>query len=617
MPLRVLQPAQTGSATSTGGMRVLQPSSSPVDQMTSPYDNPQIRAFLEQRTMASMSPITGGMNMMGELLGRGYKASEENYNAQPPQSMGETALNAALPIIPIAKNAIEGVSNVGKGLWGLGEGFVKATGALLQGDMNTVNEESKKAMGGLSQAAGGAVQTIVSPFSGVIEAAPVPHQVKSAVNALFSLPTEAGKELFTETMKVIKPDLDTESPEWKKNLDMVGNALNLLLVSQGLSKGKQITTKASEVAGEFGKIPEKIGEGMAENTVKNRVNDLTKIQENNSAVRKVIEAAESRGIDVKGMLAKTDLLKGVVDKDGTIKTAPAIEELNTFLKQPEGVVGKSLAKEGKTVPLASIQAALEAAVKDTGVEGAALIRGLKQVKDEIAGYKLKANEKGEVPLSTLQDAKIDKYSNINYLDKEKGKIDKGIGLGLKEFIEKTTESVDVKALNKELAGYYAMRDLLKKLDSKKVKGGRLGKYVMTGIGGLVGHSFGPLGAIVGAELGRLLQGQSMANTFKGTAGGELNLSPGMKTVIESNKTPNLQSPTGIQPPAGFNPAGTAESAIPKGTSIESPSAKQFSTYEKKAPELNFTNPDSMKLIREKKSGEIVGVKRRGDGVKML
>lgn len=56
---------------------------------------------------------------------------------------------------------------------------------------------------------------------------------------------------------------------------------------------------------------------------------------------------------------------------------------------------------------------------------------------------------------------------------------------------------------------------------------------------------------------------------------------------------------------------------PQRTSLESPSVKDFAKYKEMAPEVNFPNPDSMKLIRDKATGDIVGVQNRTGQKKMF
>lgn len=269
--------------------------------------------------------------------------------------------------------------------------------------------------------------------------------------------------------------------------------------------------------------------------VENRLNDLQKIQDSNAPVRRIIEAAEKRGVRVKEKLAQTDLLNGTVDNTGTIRTNDAIAKVDEFLDPQEGVVLQNLEKEGKKLPLSYIRAKLKNTINKGGLEGSALTTGNNSVDREIEGYLQRADKDGYITLADLQRAKISKTSTINYLNPESRKVDKTIARGLKELIEDNTDSVDVRELNKELANYYEIRSLLKKLDGKKVRDGRLGTWFAKLIGAMAGSHFGPLGTIIGAEVAGKVKGVGLAGTFGGKMGGKLEQSGAMKQAIQSGK----------------------------------------------------------------------------------
>lgn len=158
-------------------------------------------------------------------------------------------------------------------------------------------------------------------------------------------------------------------------------------------------------------------------------------------------------------------------------------------------------------------------IKSAGIEGKALTNALKSVDDEMAGYLLRANEQGNIPVSVLHDAKIDKYNGINFFTEgATKKYDKTVAKALKELVEETTTSADIKKINEELSKHFAVIDYLNKLDNKKVDDGKLGKYFAQTVGAIVGSNFGPLGAIAGAEAGGMVKGGLMSRTFNGKTG---------------------------------------------------------------------------------------------------
>lgn len=320
----------------------------------------------------------------------------------------------------------------------------------------------------------------------------------------------------------------------QENQDASGIAGNALLGgATGAALGGVLGAGAGAVSNVRGKVdPTKI--------IKNRYDELANIQKNNAVVRRVIEAGDKRGIDTKKILAENDFLVGAVDKDGTIDTTNAIAEMQDFLSPIEGTVRANLERDGKMVSLDEVKKALTGEVRGSGIKGSSLTRALKQVDDDIAGYALEANGQGQVPLTLLHDAKVDKYQNLNYLNPESSRIDKTVAKGLKKFVEQNTDSIDVKAINKELSDYFATMSVLEKLNGKKVKAGRLGKYFAQTVGSIVGGHFGPLGSIVGAELGGGILGKSMASKFGPKIGSRMAASPELLDAAALAKMPPVR-----------------------------------------------------------------------------
>lgn len=288
--------------------------------------------------------------------------------------------------------------------------------------------------------------------------------------------------------------------------------------------------------------------------VQKRAAVIQQLGDNYASVGKVIQKAKSQGIDLPTILASTDLLHDTVDNTGTIRTQPAIDELNAFLKEgPEQVVSKNLQQEGASVPLKDVQAQLNQAVNQSSLTGSSKVTALNSVKKEIAGLQLDTDKDGNIPLSTIHQAKVNKYANVNYMNPESGTADKLIGKTLKGIVEDNTKSINVKNLNKELSQHYATLDLLEKLNGKKVQGGKLGKYFAQTIGGIVGSHFGPLGTIAGSEIGGAIKGRALSSVFGGKIGTDLASSDAMKAAIESANAPrSINLPVTHEPSAYTN-----------------------------------------------------------------
>jgi len=296
-----------------------------------------------------------------------------------------------------------------------------------------------------------------------------------------------------------------------------------------VSKTLQKTSEA--VSGSLPKLNPLSGEARI---INQRATELLKLENSNARLRKLSENSSSKGIDVKKLLAESDLLHNSIDDTGTIRTQDAIANLNEFIRPQEGVVRQNLEKEGKRIPLGMVEAKLKTVVNDSGLKGGAKLRALKNVEDDIAGYALEVDKDGYIPLAVIHDAKVDKYANINYLNPESKRADKAIARGLKELIEDHSK-IGADKLNKELAPYFALQKYLEVLDGRKVEGGKLGKYFAQTLGGIAGSHFGPLGTVIGAEAAGRIRGAMMKSKFSSKLGRELQQSPTMQKAVEAGK----------------------------------------------------------------------------------
>lgn len=302
---------------------------------------------------------------------------------------------------------------------------------------------------------------------------------------------------------------------------------------------------AGGVVGEgVSKVAKGISKKLEQNLVDRNIKALSKVNEV-APLRKVISKANERGINLEKIVAESNLLNNSVDKNGTIHTlgdGNAVDEYTrTFIDNNEKLVSSILRKENVSVSPDMVESYLKTKVKNSGINGEELINGLNKVEKEVAGYKLFVDDNGLVPLDVLHSAKVDKYSGINFMtDADVSKYKKTIAKGLKELVEDNTVNTDIKAINEDLSKHFTMVDYLKKLDGRKVEGGRLGKFVAKGIGAMVGGYFGPIGAIAGAELAGGIKGNQLSKTFKGKVVKPIEVGENIIKGQEYLKKPALQ-----------------------------------------------------------------------------
>ena len=271
--------------------------------------------------------------------------------------------------------------------------------------------------------------------------------------------------------------------------------------------------------------------------VSKRVSALNTITGNKGPVYKTVEAAKRRGVpDPLGDIAKTDLLVGAVDSNGTINAKNAIDNFNEVLNPYEAKVGQAIAEEGKTVNIEVLLQKLRATINSSKLAGKNKNKAMSEAAAELDGLMLVADEAGNIPLSEVHKAKVSSGGTINYLDPEKAATSKIVVQGLKEFVEENTTSINVKQYNSELSKLYSVRDILEQLNNRKVEGGRLGKHFSAVIGTMVGGSAGgPLGAVAGAEIGSKLKGAQMSQSF-GKGGKPLEVSTKLTDALKPTAT---------------------------------------------------------------------------------
>lgn len=269
--------------------------------------------------------------------------------------------------------------------------------------------------------------------------------------------------------------------------------------------------------------------------------ELVNIENNYSKIRKAKGFSKDEFAGSRSRVVKTGVLNDAVNTDGHITTkgkGGAAEQYRSMtIDGQEGVVREGLQKEGARVHLDDVESELIRAVNASGLEGDDLRAALAKVKGEVAGYRLKANPDGTIPLTLVHDAKISTTRNIDYNTPAETKTyRKSIARGLKTIVEKKS-STNVKEINAELKKYYDDIAYLESLDGRKVKGGKLGKYTaqIAGniVGGVAGSLGGPIGttagAVIGGEVASGIKGRALSGTLAGVKG----VAPERSTILQN------------------------------------------------------------------------------------
>lgn len=273
-------------------------------------------------------------------------------------------------------------------------------------------------------------------------------------------------------------------------------------------------------------VKSKVDNARVTRVVDKRAEEIFNIETGYATTRRANDFSADEGAASRKRIASTDVLVDAVDEDGVIRTTRpggAVEQYRAItVDGVEDIVRRNLERENVQISVQEVGNALRRAIADSNLEGADLVAALNGVKRELQGLSLRSDSLGQISLTKLHDAKISTTKNINYMTPpEQQAYRKAVASGYKRLVEDKS-SFNVKEVNTELAKYYEDLERLKRLDGRRVKGGRLGKYFAQISGNIVGGAAGSvvggqvgmaLGTIAGGEAASFLKGKSMSRSF--------------------------------------------------------------------------------------------------------
>ena len=319
-------------------------------------------------------------------------------------------------------------------------------------------------------------------------------------------------------------------------------------LTTGANKLEDVIAKPFDKTGQyikktFTKTPEKI--------IAAREAELAAIDNNYVNMRKASGFSKDSGAASRRRIAETDVLVYAVDENGLIRTKNAIKQYKAqTIDGAEGVVRNNLARLGETVAIKDIEKEMINAVNKSNIEGAELTTAFNGVKRELKGLKLRADTNGRIPLTLVHDAKIATTDGINYLTTpDIKKYKKAIASGLRKTVENNSK-FNVKQVNEEIGKYLDDIAFLKRLDGKRVKGGKLGKYFAQISGNIIGGATGAMvggipgsavGTVVGGELGGRIRGSMLKRALGGATGFTAPKNKIIDEAVALSKTPYSKS----------------------------------------------------------------------------
>jgi len=392
-------------------------------------------------------------------------------------------------------------------------------------------------------------------------------------------------------------------------------------ITKGANVAEDIVAKPFDVTGKaikntFTKTPEKI--------ISAREKELAAIDNNYVNMRKASGFSADEGVASRRRIAQTDVLVDAVDENGLIRTNNAIKQYKALtIDGSENVVRNNLERSGEKVNLNVVERELADAVRNSKIEGADLINSLNNIKKEIRGLRLKADQNGNIPLTLVHDAKISTTNGINYLTPAENKVyKKAIARGYKKTVEKNSnvkielngKTYKIEDINKEIGKYLDDIAFLKRLDGKRVKGGKLGKYFAQISGNIVGGAAGAMiggipgsavGTVVGGELGGRIRGSMLKRALGGAAGVTPPKNKIIQGAVDLAKSGRLMLPAPKE--------GAPRVQMVSGKTINLPSKTQSSVDEAYSKSLGNRNIKYNNIKAPSKSSikPIISPKRQG------
>ncbi len=427
-----------------------------------------------------------------------------------------------------------------QGVQQFGEGFQQTKEGVKSKNVGLVGR------GILNELAGG-INTAFSPVTNVINTAgglPIPGTGETVGSATQKYGIQPKADIIAKI-----PALQKLMANYPNADELVGNIITLAtpFILGGGEKGAIPETPIVEPKAP-GAIPEVAPKTPTippetQNVINTRTQGLQGVADRYVSVSNAVDAAKGKGFSPLEDIASDDRFIPEIDKSGTIDASKAIKNLNDYVKPIAQAERAAIEAEGKSVSYDAFQKSVFDELNSSSLRerGASYDTIQSRVAKDLEVYKREFAKEGTIDLTKLDDIKDAKYRIANWNNEDAQIADKIVARAARETIINNVENADIKALNDKMSQYYSARDVLDAMDNKKVQGGRLGTYFARTIGSIVGSHFGPLGGIVGAGAGDLIQGAMMKGKFgPQNAGINLEAPEILKSTKESLSTPPLQ-----------------------------------------------------------------------------
>ncbi len=239
---------------------------------------------------------------------------------------------------------------------------------------------------------------------------------------------------------------------------------------------------------------------------------------------KTLNKSLARGKDPAQFLAERNITPDI--ENGRMLTNEAQSKIDTSVEPLNQHLDMALKEVEQSVPKSNLNDLRTSALKDADKLKNITEVTRKQIKahiNEEFDAQIEANGGDpNVGITKVQDIKKAAWGATKFDSTKPYLTDSNyiVGKTAKTTIEDTVpdDAFGVKELNNYIGDHYDAKKFLQSLEGKVVKGGRLGKYAMKGLGTIIGSAFGIPGEVVGflggGAVTDILQGTTFTNPLK-------------------------------------------------------------------------------------------------------
>lgn len=482
--------------------------------------------------------------------------------SEPTNALGQTEdqVQTMVNNDPIHEAAEAGIDQIKEG----SEQANKGTTEFSQGDTGT---GAYDVGAGMLHSALGGIATAAAPISSIFS---ILGKIPTSVPGI-NLGDAVNKSVDSSTQAIQNdPTVQNFVTKYPGAVQLIPDLINAASLYIGADKAPEIKTaveNAGSTASELGSAAvNKVGETIAPvadavNSAANTVSDalpnfsptaqdviakrtsaLQELADRYTRVGDVVNDAQGRNFDPIADIAQDDSFIPEIDKEGSVDSSQAIKKLNDFIKPLAQTERQAIEAEGVSSSFDKFSnTALQAADKYID-RGASYKNIVSRIQSDMEVYKENYGENGTIPDVKLDDIKNAKYKIVNWNNEDAQIADKIVAKAARDTIISDTKNADIKGLNDVMSRYYTARDFLDAIDSKKIKGGRLGKYFAQTLGGMAGSHFGPLGTLVGAYVADTTHGKILQTKFNPVINNGIELKTPMPDILKKTQDTLNQAP---------------------------------------------------------------------------